>query len=1112
MVLDEEEKKPPVGTSKVLTVQQIRADIYGPDSSANYEDFVSSTTTTNTNASKVHRGFRPFLFQALRKLQLDAISSVESFHDFEYLWGSCQVREEFAQSITNLLGDPFPHETTNDNRKRQRDQVECRVLTPMEVKKCAWKLSCLQTQRINLNITNQSQNQDSNTNTIRMNRRQRLLISAAAMSLLASLNPVVVHENETSHSCHHQQTLPMATDNELEISKGTSDPSIVQNPSTGTAVDEGSESTTTENILTTSGEADAIAALSMIFSAPQPIDPSPTPECSPRRDAVDIAVVAANALHSFLSMTNLQTDVGESFSRKEMEDAIISIAKTSPIVSLPGFDGKVIEMAPKSYNHSIQPDGTRPFTKLGHFTSGSLLDEALDKLHKKKGYNQFDTHLGERLVAMVDDVSLTSEPSLLEHVCFASNKYKACYDQSTRFVCFIHVFDPDDPRNSMSTESQVADAIAALKASKSSGETYFPTSTVQGIEALQLNEWCVAIMSAKEIKPSQRLMLYLEAGDDDVVKQSQANSILNGVHEDRESVGWRTKIVTILNRAIYRLTNEDNIDTPNGNENLLIDQKTGELKFNSVRASDPDVQLCIALVTFFYHTLECIILQETARRNTVSHPNLVQNDVFHRALLSFCYVCILKGFSHSGKLRLSDRHQCLELFQILQLLESTPYSYLKASESVALALRFYKFRPSTALPLTLSLPKILERHLSLCEIIILDSHIWSRDENITFEGCVMDAIREIKILSKPQSNTSGISWPPEELQPTLPDEKDDYFEPKKGQKSGKHKSESTQEILPDPEHQFTVYAIRKLLKVMYLRIAGLCNALNIPSEYPVAGQIWIALRYLLRHHIELLYDRHIDQLLLCVLYGVCKIIRYDPELSFSVIIDGYIELRSREIGDRGCQRVVRQIRIVRETDIDKAPSGKHEHGKGFGNVIHLYNQVFVPVMKNHLLQSKSLKKASLKLRRLVANKCDSEAMNAEDDTTNLKAPSSDGTGTLPGPPILRSRPESSPTLSPAISPTPLPRAIPLQKGNITLNIRLDTAPDEALLARVGATFVTEVQTESKFSAASTASDPDLAFATVTSPPSAKVRTRALFTFGNTNKKDIERANRMVTKW
>jgi len=362
----------------------------------------------------------------------------------------------------------------------------------------------------------------------------------------------------------------------------------------------------------------------------------------------------------------------------------------------------------------------------------------------------------------------------------------------------------------------------------------------------------------------------------------------------------------------------------------------------------------------------------------------------------------------------------------------------------------------------------------------------------------MDNIREIKLLPK-QSDDCKILWPPEELQPTLPEEQDDYFDAKKGKNTEKTMVPSdNQPVVLDPEHQFTAYVIRKVLKIMHLRISGLCTALGIPKEYQVANQIWVAFRYLLRHHIELLYDRHIDQLLLCVLYGVCKIMRYEPELSFSTIIESYTEFRSREIGDYGCQRVVRQIRIVREGDIDNSKPKKEQ---AFGNVIHLYNQVFIPAMKNHLLQSKSLKKASLKLRRREVER------RATDETTR------GGVNDAPTPVPARLLSGLTTPFPPDIPPRPLPRAILVQKGNVAINIRLVTPPGEALLARVeGTSSATGAPIKPRHTRADIAANPSLAFAEVSSPGFAKVKTRALFTFGDTSKADIERANRMVTKW
>ena len=66
-----------------------------------------------------------------------------------------------------------------------------------------------------------------------------------------------------------------------------------------------------------------------------------------------------------------------------------------------------------------------------------------------------------------------------------------------------------------------------------------------------------------------------------------------------------------------------------------------------------------------------------------------------------------------------------------------------------------------------------------------------------------------------------------------------------------------------PKHKeaaFVSYLMRKLLKISHNRIQSICKVLKIPTEYPVISQIWVAFRYLLRNHIELLYGRHIGTL------------------------------------------------------------------------------------------------------------------------------------------------------------------------------------------------------------------------------------------------------------
>jgi len=333
------------------------------------------------------------------------------------------------------------------------------------------------------------------------------------------------------------------------------------------------------------------------------------------------------------------------------------------------------------------------------------------------------------------------------------------------------------------------------------------------------------------------------------------------------------------------------------------------------------------------------------------------------------------------------------------------------------------------------------------------------------EGSVMDAINEMQLLSP---DDKDLAWPPDVLKPTLPEEQDDYGEKKADKERSKRNAKKPG--VGNPEYVFVGYVIRKLLKVVYFRISAFCNALEISPNYPVASQTWVAFRCLLRHHVRLLSDRHVDQLLLCALYGVCKIMQFEPELSFGKIIDVYTKVRGRELGDRACQRVVRHIRLVREEG--PPSSGSKTKRKLFGNVIHLYNQVFVPAMKNHLLQSKSLKKATLKLRRCAAEE---RTRATEEDSTEK----SDHTPKDRYWPTLRS-------------------TVPIAEGNVTLNLRL---PGTTTLS--SSTPPTTKSTRKSKSKGKTMP--------VKKKANAEPKTRALYTFGEPTRNDLELVNRMVAQ-
>jgi len=78
-------------------------------------------------------------------------------------------------------------------------------------------------------------------------------------------------------------------------------------------------------------------------------------------------------------------------------------------------------------------------------------------------------------------------------------------------------------------------------------------------------------------------------------------------------------------------------------------------------------------------------------------------------------------------------------------------------------------------------------------------------------------------------------------------------------------------------------------------------------------------------------------LLLCTVYGVCRVIKVVPEVSFVRIIDCYQMTNPGR--EKLNNKITRKVRLR---------TGAHPE---FGNVINLYNQIYVPVMKSFLLEN-----------------------------------------------------------------------------------------------------------------------------------------------------------------
>lgn len=152
---------------------------------------------------------------------------------------------------------------------------------------------------------------------------------------------------------------------------------------------------------------------------------------------------------------------------------------------------------------------------------------------------------------------------------------------------------------------------------------------------------------------------------------------------------------------------------------------------------------------------------------------------------------------------------------------------------------------------------------------------------------------------------------------------------------------------------------RKVVQYTVSRVRACCAALGLGGT--MEDEVWTGCRYALEHVDTLLKGRHVDVVVLCTIYGICKVRggrvggrgctrltaapcpqSHDPRntsMSFRAMVGVY---RGLEMPFTSKTQVVRDIRI----------SENPQHG--IGTIIDYYNITFVPVMKMILLNLPAL--------------------------------------------------------------------------------------------------------------------------------------------------------------
>eukprot|EP01114_Cavostelium_apophysatum_P015170 TRINITY_DN4080_c0_g1_i1.p1 TRINITY_DN4080_c0_g1~~TRINITY_DN4080_c0_g1_i1.p1 ORF type:complete len:600 (+),score=172.10 TRINITY_DN4080_c0_g1_i1:155-1954(+) len=306
-------------------------------------------------------------------------------------------------------------------------------------------------------------------------------------------------------------------------------------------------------------------------------------------------------------------------------------------------------------------------------------------------------------------------------------------------------------------------------------------------------------------------------------------------------------------------------------------------------AEKPRIDLGVKL---YYRILESMLLAEETRLHQTNFTNLLSHENFHKSLLACCMEIVL--FSY--KMTHMSFPYVLDQFGIKS------FDFFKIIESVV------RHTPD--------LPKVLIKHMCSIEERILEQLAWSESSPL------ISMVKEHKFaIPTPQVNvnvSNALLSPNPKMASngTSPQDISVLASPMpKAHGQEKKPTSYTLELF-----------FRKIYHLAWIRSRDLCGKLQIHPR--IYSQVWQAIVHVLSDPVCLMRNRHLDQIVLSSIYGVCRV--NSLGITFRQIIDQY---RSQP---QASSKIFREVILAK-------PEEK-------GDVINFYNSVYIPEMEQFILQ------------------------------------------------------------------------------------------------------------------------------------------------------------------
>lgn len=354
----------------------------------------------------------------------------------------------------------------------------------------------------------------------------------------------------------------------------------------------------------------------------------------------------------------------------------------------------------------------------------------------------------------------------------------------------------------------------------------------------------------------------------------------------------------------------------------------------------------------YYRVLATICRAESKMQNGNNVPSLLSNERFHRCMLA----C-------AAELVLATHNTVIMIFPAV--LERTGITAFDLSKVIETFVRHEE-----------TLPRELKRHLNGLEERLLESMAWEKGSSmynslIIARPALSAEIDRMGLLAEPMPSldaivmhqSAGLLPLPFQKREASPDTNGDPRSPKRlctdnrnvlGERNllspseersfGTPKSRShllqsafASPARPNPAGGGT-YAdteigvfFRKILKLVAIRIKTLCERLKCTEQF--LEKVYLLIQQILSQRTAVFFNRHIDQIILCSIYGVAKV--------------SHVSMTFRDIINNYRKQPQSKLEVFRSVFVSNR-NGKM--GQDHVDIITFYNEVFIPSVKPLLLE------------------------------------------------------------------------------------------------------------------------------------------------------------------